>query len=45
MLGTIIFFSDSYTNIITITFSSLILIELLNIYSEVNLNLLTLIDK
>jgi len=36
MLGTVIFFNDSFVNIVTITFSSLILIELLNVYSEVN---------
>jgi len=32
----IIFFNDSYANIVTITFSSLILIELLNVYTQVN---------
>jgi phospholipid-translocating ATPase len=36
MLATVIFFSESYTNIVTITFSALIIIELLNVYSEVN---------
>jgi len=36
MLGTVIFFNDSFANIVTITFSSLILIELLNVYSEVH---------
>jgi len=36
---TIIFFFDSFANIVTITFSSLIVIELLNVYSEVtNIN-------
>lgn len=35
MLSTVIVFPDSFTNIVTITFSSLIIIELLNVYSEV----------
>jgi len=29
------FFNESFTNIVTITFSALIIIELLNVYSEV----------
>ena len=36
MLATVIFFNESFTNIVTITFSALIIIELLNVYSEVN---------
>jgi len=32
----LIFFNDSYTNIVTITFSSLIFIELLNVYTQIN---------
>lgn len=36
MLSTVIFFNESFTNIVTITFSSLIIIELLNVYSSVN---------
>jgi phospholipid-translocating ATPase len=35
MLATVIFFNESFSNIVTITFSSLIIIELLNVYSEV----------
>ena len=35
MLGTILFFDEPFTNIVTITFSSLIVIELLNVYSSV----------
>ena len=35
MLFAIIFFNDSFANIVTITFSALILIELLNVYSAV----------
>jgi phospholipid-translocating ATPase len=39
MLGSIVFFNEPFTNIVTITFSSLIVIELLNVYSSVhNLN-------
>ncbi len=41
MLASVIFFQESFTNIVTITFSALIIIELLNVYSEVILNLLT----
>lgn len=36
MLATVIFFNESFTNIVTITFSALIIIELLNVYSEVS---------
>lgn len=32
----LIFFNDSYTNIVTITFTSLIFIELLNVYTQIN---------
>ena len=36
----ILFFNDSYVNIVTITFTSLILIELLNVYTQIhNLNM------
>ena len=30
------FFNDSFVNIVTITFSALVMIELLNVYSEIN---------
>lgn len=36
MLGTLILFNDSLVNIVTITFTSLIFIELLNVFTEVN---------
>ena len=36
MLGAILCFKESFTNIVTITFSALIVIELLNVYSSVN---------
>lgn len=36
MLGTILFFNESFTNIVTITFSALIVIEILNVYSSVH---------
>lgn len=36
MLGAIMCFKESFTNIVTITFSALIIIELLNVYSSVN---------
>lgn len=36
MLATVMFFNESFTNIVTITFSALIIIELLNVYSEIN---------
>jgi hypothetical protein len=32
----ILMFNDSYANIVTITFSSLILIEILNVYTQVS---------
>ena len=35
MLATVMFFNEPFTNIVTITFSALIVIELLNVYSEV----------
>jgi phospholipid-translocating ATPase len=36
MLGSVIYFPDSYTNIVTITFSALIVCEILNVFSEVH---------
>lgn len=36
MLFSIVLFKDSYLNIVTITFTALIVAELLNVYSEVN---------
>ena len=36
MLFTIIFFADSFVNIVSITFTALIFIELLNVLTEVN---------
>ena len=36
MLGTIMFFHESFTNIVTITFSALIFTELLNVYTSVH---------
>jgi phospholipid-translocating ATPase len=36
MLATVILFNESFTNIVTITFSALIVTELLNVYSVVN---------
>lgn len=36
MLGTLIFFHESFANIVTITFSALIVTELLNVYSSVH---------
>ena len=36
MLGSVIFFHESFTNIVTITFSSLIVCEILNVFSEVH---------
>jgi hypothetical protein len=36
MVGTIMFFNESFTNIVTITFSALIITELLNVYSSVS---------
>lgn len=36
MLSTVIFFNESFSNIVTITFSALIIIELLNVFSEVS---------
>jgi phospholipid-translocating ATPase len=36
MFSCITFFNDSFANIVTITFSSLIIVELLNVYSVVN---------
>ena len=37
MVGTIMYFNESFTNIVTITFSALIITELLNVYSSVSL--------
>ncbi len=36
MLGTIMYFHESFTNIVTITFSALIVTELLNVYTSVH---------
>ena len=36
MLGSVIVFDESFTNIVTITFSSLIVCEILNVFSEVH---------
>jgi phospholipid-translocating ATPase len=36
MLASVVFFNEPFTNIVTITFSALIVIELLNVYSEIN---------
>lgn len=36
MLGAILFFKESFANMVTITFSTLICIELLNVYSSVH---------
>ena len=32
----LMFFNDSHTNIVTITFTALIQIELLNVYTQIN---------
>ena len=48
MLGTILFFNEPFTNIVTITFSALIVIELLNVYTPqldlrlTNINVMTI---
>lgn len=36
MLFSIIFFNDSFVNIVSITFTALIFIEVLNVFTEVN---------
>ena len=36
MISSVVFFHDSLTNIVTITFSSLIICEILNVFSEVH---------
>lgn len=36
LMFSIQFFNDSFVNIVTITFSALVLIELLNVYTEIN---------
>lgn len=41
MIGSILYFNESFTNIVTITFSALIITELLNVYSSVSLSSLT----
>jgi phospholipid-translocating ATPase len=45
MLGTILFFNESFTNIVTITFSALIITELLNVYSSVSYPLEATFDQ
>jgi hypothetical protein len=37
IMFSILMFNDSYANIVTITFSSLILIEILNVYTQVSI--------
>ncbi len=39
MLFSIVLFKDSYLNIVTITFSALIIAELLNVYTEVRIDI------
>lgn len=36
IMFSVLFFNDSYSNIVTITFTSLIFIELLNVYTQIN---------
>ena len=36
MLSTLFFFNEPFTNIVTITFTALVITELLNVYSEVS---------
>ncbi len=36
MIGTVLLFEDNYLNIVSITFTSLIFIEVLNVYLEIN---------
>jgi phospholipid-translocating ATPase len=36
MIGSVTFFNDSLTNIVTITFSALIVCEILNVFGEVH---------
>ncbi len=36
MIGCVVLFDDNYLNIVSITFTSLIFIEMLNVYLEVN---------
>jgi phospholipid-translocating ATPase len=36
MLSALIFFKEPFTNIVTITFTALVMTELLNVYSEIN---------
>lgn len=46
MLGTVLFFNEPFTNIVTITFSALIITELLNVYSSVHhLNYKTVVSS
>jgi len=35
MIGSVVFFEDNYLNVVSITFTSLIFIEMLNVYLEV----------
>lgn len=44
MLSTLYFFQESFTNIVTITYTSLIITELLNVYSEVSLHTINFSD-
>lgn len=36
LIFSVLFFNDSYSNIVTITFTSLICIELLNVFTQIN---------
>jgi len=36
MISAVVFFNESFTNIVTITFSALIVCEILNVFSEVH---------
>lgn len=44
MLSTLFFFKESFSNIVTITFTALVITELLNVYSEVLILFLKIIN-
>jgi phospholipid-translocating ATPase len=45
MIGTVSLFDEEYLNIVSITFTSLVFIELLNVYLEVNFYYFFIISK
>ena len=45
MIATVMFFENNYLNIVSITFTVLVFIEVINVYTEVRLNIINIIER